>query len=207
MKGSLIIITSPSGGGKGTLIREVLVTVPQITYSVSYTTRPVRPGEENGREYFFISRQEFEERRAKGEFLESATVHGNLYGTSRSQIEEITDSGQDVILEIDVQGANIILAKEPDIVSVFILPPSFPVLSERLRKRATESPEEIDLRLRNAFSEVQQFKTFKYLIVNETLEEAADDIRSIIRAERLRTVRRKDDVRGILDGFDASKTK
>lgn len=207
MKGSLIIITSPSGGGKGTLIREVLATVPQITYSVSYTTRPVRPGEENGREYFFISRQEFEERRAKGEFLESATVHGNLYGTSRSQIEEITDSGQDVILEIDVQGANIILAKEPDIVSVFILPPSFPVLSERLRKRATESPEEIDLRLRNAFSEVQQFKTFKYLIVNETLEEAADDIRSIIRAERLRTVRRKDDVRGILDGFDASKTK
>ncbi|MGH9819236.1 MAG: guanylate kinase, partial [Pyrinomonadaceae bacterium] len=145
MKGSLIIITSPSGGGKGTLIREVLATVSEITYSVSYTTRPMRPGEEDGREYFFISREEFEDRQAKGEFLESATVHGNLYGTSRSQIEKVTDSGKDVILEIDVQGANIILAKEPDIVSVFILPPSFPVLSERLKKRATESPQEIEL--------------------------------------------------------------
>jgi len=206
MKGSLIIITSPSGGGKGTLIREVLATMPEMTYSVSYTTRPTRAGEKDGREYFFISREEFEERRDKGEFLEYAMVHGNLYGTSRSQIEKITNDGKDVILEIDVQGANIILEKEPDTISVFILPPSFATLSERLKKRATESPKEIELRLRNAFSEVQQFKNFRYLVVNEVLKDAADDIRAIIRAERLKTVRRKDDIRGILGGFDVSKT-
>src|SRR6478672_5633308 len=135
MKGNLIIISSPSGGGKGTLIKEVLNTVPDLTCSVSYTTRPIRPGEQDGREYFFISREDFEHRRNEGEFLEHATVHGNLYGTSRSQLAQITESGRDVILEIDVQGANQILEKVGDVVSIFILPPSFPVLASRLTMR------------------------------------------------------------------------
>jgi guanylate kinase len=113
MKGNLIIITSPSGGGKGTLIREVLLSVPDIGYSISYTTRPKRIGEQDGREYFFVSPAEFEHRRADGEFLESAEVHGNLYGTSKATVQEIIESGRDIILEIDVQGAKIVLEKCP----------------------------------------------------------------------------------------------
>ena len=205
MKGNLIIISSPSGGGKGTLIKEVLNTIPDLTCSVSYTTRPIRPGESDGREYFFVSREDFEHRRAEGEFLEHATVHGNLYGTSRSQIERVTASGLDVILEIDVQGANQILDRVGDVVSIFILPPSFPVLASRLTMRATESSGELNLRLRNAFAEVKEYEKFKYVVINEFLEVAANDLRTIIRAERLRTIRRMDEIQGILDGFDVSK--
>jgi len=204
MKGNLIIISSPSGGGKGTLIKEVVNTIPDLTCSVSYTTRPIRPGEQDGREYFFISRDDFEHRRNEGEFLEHATVHGNLYGTSRSQIEQKTET-QDVILEIDVQGANQILERVGDVVSIFILPPSFPVLASRLTMRATESSGELNLRLRNAFAEVKEYEKFKYVVINEFLEAAANDLRMIIKAERLRTGRRIDDIRGILDGFDLSK--
>src|SRR5438309_1563607 len=156
MKGSLIIISSPSGGGKGTLIKEVLNSLPEVTFSVSYTTRPMRAGEEHGREYFFVSADDFEHRRSGGEFLEYAEVHGNFYGTSKSQIDQIIATGKDVILEIDVQGANLILERIPDIVSIFILPPSFPVLSSRLTRRATESQEQLNLRLRNAFAEVKE---------------------------------------------------
>jgi len=205
MKGNLIIISSPSGGGKGTLIKEVLNTIPDLTCSVSYTTRPIRPGEQDGREYFFISREDFEHRRNEGEFLEHATVHGNLYGTSRSQIEQITEGGRDVILEIDVQGANQILERVGDVVSIFILPPSFPVLASRLTMRATESSGELNLRLRNAFAEVKEYEKFKYVVINEFLEAAANDLRMIIKAERLRTGRRMDVIQGILDGFDLSK--
>jgi guanylate kinase len=205
MKGNLIIISSPSGGGKGTLIKEVLNTIPDMTYSISYTTRSIRSGEADGREYFFVSRDDFEQRRSAGEFLEYAEVHGNYYGTSRSQIEQITAGGRDVILEIDVQGANLILERVPDIVSIFILPPSFPVLESRLKRRATESLDELALRLRNAFAEVKEYEKFKYVVINEFLEDAANDLRTIIKAERLRTSRRMDEIRGILDGFDVSK--
>ena len=205
MTGNLIIISSPSGGGKGTLIKEVLNTIPDMICSISYTTRPLRPGEEDGREYFFVSVEEFEHRRSEGEFIEFATVHGNLYGTSRSQIERVTAGGRDVIVEIDVQGANQILDKMPDVVSIFILPPSFPVLASRLTMRATESSGELNLRLRNAFSEVKEYSKFKYVVINEFLEPAANDLRTIIRAERFRTGRRMDEIRGILDGFDLSK--
>ena len=183
----------------------MLNTVPDLTCSVSYTTRPIRPGEQDGREYFFISREDFEHRRSEGEFLEHATVHGNLYGTSRSQLAHITESGRDVILEIDVQGANQILEKVGDVVSIFILPPSFPVLASRLTMRATESSGELNLRLRNAFIEVKEYEKFKYVVINEFLEAAANDLRIIIRAERLRTGRRMDVIQGILDGFDLSK--
>src|SRR6266404_2379810 len=207
MKGNLIIISSPSGGGKGTLIKELLNSLPEVTFSVSYTTRPMRVGEENGREYFFVSTDDFEHRQAAGEFIEYAEVHGNLYGTSKSQIEQIVSKGRDVILEIDVQGANLILERLTDIVSIFILPPSFPVLSTRLKRRATESQAELNLRLMNAFAEVKEYEKFKYVVINEVLAFAVDDIRTIIRAERLRTGRRMDTIQGILDSFDVARAE
>src|SRR5687767_6607577 len=132
MKGNLIIISSPSGGGKGTLIREVLDMVPRVGYSISFTTRPPRHGEEDGKHYHFVSKEEFEAYRARDGFLEYAEVHGNYYGTSLNQVERMTNDGMDVILEIDVQGAAIVLEKTPDAVSVFIMPPSFEVLRARL---------------------------------------------------------------------------
>jgi guanylate kinase len=205
MKGNLIIISSPSGGGKGTLIREVLTSLPDITYSISYTTRPIREGEEDGREYFFVSKDDFEHRRDEGEFLEHAVVHGNYYGTSQVQVERVMESGRDVLLEIDVQGAAILYEKMPDAVSIFILPPSFPVLRSRLTLRATESSGDLNLRLKNSFAEVREYGKFRYVVVNEDLNAAVNDLRTIIRAERLRTDRQKDVISGILDGFDASK--
>ena len=204
MKGNLIIISSPSGGGKGTLIKEVRRTVSDIMYSVSYTTRPIRDGEENGREYFFVDRATFERLIAENEFLEYAEVHGNLYGTSLAQVEKVMATGKDVLLEIDVQGAAILHDKVPDAVSIFILPPSFPVLRTRLTLRATESSGDLQLRLVNSFREVGEYERFKYVVVNDDLAKTADDLRTIIRAERLKTIRQSDEIRVILIGFDAS---
>ncbi len=204
MKGNLIIISSPSGGGKGTLIKEVLRSMPDITYSISYTTRPMRVGEEDGREYFFISKNDFEHRRDEGEFLEYALVHGNYYGTSLMQVEDVMKGGRDVLLEVDVQGAEI-LKKKPNAVSIFILPPSFPVLRSRLTLRATESSGDLHLRLRNSFDEVLQYVKFGYVVVNEDLNTAANELRTIINAERLRTDRQESVIKSILDSFDASK--
>ncbi len=205
MTGNLIIISSPSGGGKGTLIKEVLSSMPDITYSVSYTTRPIRSGEEDGREYFFISKEDFEHRRDEGEFLEYALVHGNYYGTSKMQVERVMASGRDVLLEIDVQGAAILHDKMPHAVSIFILPPSFPVLRSRLTLRATESSGDLRLRLENSFSEVLQYSQFSYVVINEDLNTAVNDLRTIIKAERLRTDRQSYTINAILDSFDAKK--
>ena len=204
MKGNLIIISSPSGGGKGTLINELRFALPDITYSISYTTRAIRDGEENGREYFFIEKDEFERRIGDGEFLEYAEVHGNLYGTSLAQVEKVMATGKDVLLEIDVQGAAILHDKVPDAVSIFILPPSFPILRSRLTLRATESSCDLRLRLTNSFNEVREYEKFKYFVVNDDLAKATNDLRTIIRAERLKTIRQADEIRVILDGFDAS---
>lgn len=206
MKGNLIIITSPSGGGKGTLIKEILRTVPHIGYSVSYTTRVARPGEEHGRDYFFVPAEEFERLKNDGEFLEWAAVHDNFYATSRKQVENITNAGRDVILEIDVQGAKLVLEKMPASVSIFIMPPSFEVLRARLTARATETHADISLRLRNSLAEVQEYEHFEYVVINEELERAISDLRSIILAERHRKDRQTDLIGNILDSFDPSKT-
>ena len=204
MIGNLLIISSPSGGGKGTLIREVLQTTPDITFSVSYTTREMRKGEMDGREYFFVSVEKFQELIAKNEFLEHAEVHGNFYGTSRSQVNRLTESGKDVLLEVDVQGAKNLLAKVPDAVSIFILPPSFATLETRLRMRATESSGDLQVRLRNSFHEVLEYDKFRFVVVNDDLETAVEQIRTIINAERHRTNRQDAAIQGILDGFDAA---
>jgi guanylate kinase len=205
MKGNLIIISSPSGGGKGTLIREVLDTVPHLGYSVSLTTRAPRYGEENGKHYHFVSKEEFEAYNEQGRFLEFAEVHGNYYGTSLEQIEKMTNSGMDVILEIDVQGAASVLDKMPEAVSIFILPPSFEVLRARLTARATERVNDLDLRLRNALDEVMQFSGFAYAVVNDEIASASNKIAAIILAERQRPHRQGEVIQGILNSFERAK--
>lgn len=207
MKGNLIIISSPSGGGKGTLIKEILKSTPDIGYSVSYTTRTAREGEENGRDYVFVSYQEFSDLIKQDEFLEYAEVHGNFYGTSKTRVDLEIENGRDVILEIDVQGADNIIKNFPDAVSIFILPPSFEVLKARLTARATETNENLTLRLKNSFGEVQKYKEFQYIVVNDEKQKATDDLRNIILAERLKRVRQSGAIQGILDSFDISKFK
>ncbi|MDQ6787762.1 MAG: guanylate kinase [Acidobacteriota bacterium] len=206
MKGSLIIISSPSGGGKGTLIKEILQNVPNVGYSVSYTTREMRQGETDGRDYFFINVEEFNELIAKGEFLEFAEVHGNFYGTSLNQVLAETNLGRDVILEIDVQGAKSVRRKIPEAVSIFILPPSFEVLRRRLVARQTEKREELEIRLQNSFGEVKHFTKFEYIVINDEVSGAAKNLEAIILAERQRRFRQADLVQVILDSFDASKS-
>ena len=205
MKGNLIIISSPSGGGKGTLIKEVLKIVPNVGYSVSYTTREMREGEENGRDYFFVSRAEFSGLIEKSEFVEFAEVHGNLYGTSVTEVEKEIGKGNDVILEIDVQGAESVRRKMPEAVSIFILPPSFEVLRHRLTSRATETQENLSLRLRNSINEVREFERFDYIVVNDEVTRATEDLKTIILAERLKPIRQIDAIGSILNSFDISK--
>lgn len=204
MKGNLIIISSPSGGGKGTLIKEVLKIVPNIGYSVSFTTREMRVGEENGRDYFFVSHKEFEKLIEEGEFLEYAAVHGNFYGTSLKRIKVETDLGHDIILEIDVQGAEEVRAKVPEAVSIFIMPPSYRVLEKRLTNRATEKKEDLSLRLRNSLGEVRRFTEFEYVVINDNVAKATADLQSIILAERLKRIRQTGVIQDILDSFDVS---
>ncbi len=204
MKGNLIIISSPSGGGKGTLIKEVLKTTANIGYSVSYTTRAMREGEENERDYFFVSLEEFEKLIAQNEFLEYATVHDNFYGTSKTQVNRDINNGRDVILEIDVQGAENILKDFPEAVGIFILPPSYQILRSRLIARATETNESLELRLRNSFDEVQKYFEFEYIVINDEKVRAINDLQTIILAERLKRDRQTEVIQDILDSFDIS---
>ena len=206
MKGNLIIISSPSGGGKGTLIKEVLEAVPDLGYSVSWTTRAPRFGEEEGRHYHFVSKEEFEREIAEGGFLEYAEVHGNMYGTSKRLIEKIMEAGRDVILEIDVQGADLVMEKAPDAVTIFILPPSFETMRARLIARATEGSSDLDLRLRNSHYEVAQYSKFQYVVINDELGLAARKLASIIIAERQLRDRQEGAIQGILDSFERSKS-
>ncbi len=204
MTGNLIIISSPSGGGKGTLIREVLRSVSDIGYSVSYTTRQMRAGEENGRDYFFVKLDDFKNLIDAGEFLEYAEVHGNFYGTSLNQVKAEMDLGRDIILEIDVQGAANVRRTIPEAVSIFILPPSFAVLRERLVARKTEKEKDLAVRLKNSFGEVRQYGEFEYVVVNDEKTQAAKSLENIILAERQKRVRQSGAIQAIVDSFDAS---
>jgi guanylate kinase len=200
-RGTLFVVSSPSGGGKGTLIRRVLDVVDNLSYSVSYTTRGPRANEVNGREYFFVDIPKFEEMIADGEFLEWACVHGNFYGTSKRQIAERTSAGIDMILEVDVQGAASVRQLLMDSVSVFILPPSFEVLKQRLCARGTDTADSLELRLRNAPDELRQYSTFDYVIINDEIERAVGQLASIISAERARCVRQEALVRKVIEEF------
>jgi guanylate kinase len=201
MKGNLFIISSPSGGGKGTLIRRVLEIVPNIGYSVSFTTRAPREGEMDGKHYNFVSLAEFENLITTGEFLEYAQVHSNFYGTSRGQVEHETAAGIDIILEIDVQGAELVKKAAPDAVSVFILPPSFEVLKARLQSRATEDAEDLQLRLKNSRGEVERYSEFDYVIINDEVEQAVKNLEAVILAERARRDRQAENIEEVLKTF------
>ena len=200
-RGTLFVVSSPSGGGKGTLIRHVLEVVENLRYSVSYTTRAPRPGEVDGREYFFVNREIFEEMAGAGEFLEWACVHGNLYGTAKNQVIEETAAGADIILEIDVQGAASVRQLLMDSVSIFILPPSFEVLRQRLIARGTDSPDELELRLRNAPEELKQYSAFDYVIINDEVDRAMGQLAAIIYAERARCMRQESVVLEVIEKF------
>ncbi|HEV8429672.1 MAG TPA: guanylate kinase [Pyrinomonadaceae bacterium] len=205
-RGTLFVVSSPSGGGKGTIIRHVLACVENLSYSVSYTTRAPRLSEVDGREYFFVARQTFEEMVAAGEFLESACVHGHFYGTSKQQIIEETGAGVDIILEVDVQGAASVRQLLMDSVSIFILPPSYEILRQRLIARGTDSPEELEVRLRNAPLELKQYSAFDYVIINDEIERAAGQLASIICAERARCMRQEGLVREVIQQFQDSQS-
>lgn len=203
-RGTLFVVSSPSGGGKGTIIRHVLEDVGNLSYSVSYTTRAPRQGEVDGREYFFVSRETFEEMVAAGEFLEWACVHGNLYGTAKNQVIEETNAGADIILEVDVQGAASVRQLLMDSVSIFILPPSYEVLKQRLITRGTDSPEELAVRLRNAPDELKQYSAFDYVIINDEIARASAQLASIIYAERARCMRQESLVLEVIEKFKSN---
>src|SRR5262245_40147154 len=189
MKGSLFIGSGPSGAGKSSLVKAALDADKQLTLSVSYTTRSPRAGEVNGREYHFVDRKTFDAMLQRGDFLESAEVHGNRYGTSQKWIEEARAKGLDIMLEIDWQGARQVRKAFADAVSVFILPPP-PVLEElerRLRGRGQDSEEAIQRRLRDAREEISHAGEFDYVIINKEFEEARRDLAAVVRASRLKS--------------------
>lgn len=189
MSGSLFIVSAPSGAGKTSLVSALLAADPLIRKSVSYTTRAPRAGEQDGRDYHFVGADEFERMRNRGEFLETAHVHGNLYGTSLGAVEKECAAGRDVLLEIDWQGAAQVRSLKPDVVATFILPPSIEALEERLRGRAQDSPHAIAARLAAARGEISHVGEFDYVIINNDFDRAAQQLVSIIRAERLRLPR------------------
>lgn len=189
MNGTLFILSAPSGAGKTSLVKALLKAEPGVKLSVSYTTRPPRLGEVNGRDYHFVSPPKFERMLEAGEFLESAVVHGNRYGTSQKWIERELARHRDVLLEIDWQGAQQVRRLMRGIVSIFIMPPSPKVLEARLTKRAQDSAEVIARRLAAAREEMSHVAEFEYVIINDEFNRAARDLTSIIRAERLRLSR------------------
>ena len=178
-----IILSAPSGGGKTTIARALLARRPDIGYSVSCTTRQPRPGEIQGKDYYFLSRTEFLAKREHGEFAESAEVHGNLYGTLRSEVLRVLQAGQHVLMDIDVQGAHQFTRVFPQSVTVFVLPPSAEVLVERLRARKTESAQQLADRLISALQELQSVDEYEYVVVNDNLEQAIQRVGSIVDAE------------------------
>jgi len=189
VEGILLILSGPSGVGKGTVCRYLLEIREALKLSISTTTRPPRPGEEEGKEYFFTTLPRFKEMIKDDSFLEWAVVHDHYYGTRREAVREMLASGQDLILEIDIQGAEQVRAKVPEAVSIFLAPPSMKCLEERITGRGTEDPDRISRRLDTARREMEAYSLYDYLVINDTVERAADLIDSIIDAEKSRISR------------------
>ncbi|MBP7000242.1 guanylate kinase [Amaricoccus sp.] len=187
-RGLLIILSSPSGAGKSTLSRRLLESDPEVRFSISATTRPPRPGEAEGRDYYFRSRREFEAMAESGEMLEWAEVFGNLYGTPRAPVEAATAAGQDVLFDVDWQGGQQIRNStlREAVVSIFILPPSIAELEARLRARGQDHPEVVERRMEKSRDEISHWAEYDYVLVNENLRQCESELRAIIRAERLR---------------------
>jgi len=189
VSGTLFIVSSPSGGGKTSLVKALLEAEPEVRLSVSFTTRAPRPGEVNERDYNFVTPTEFQRMATAGEMLESAQIYGNHYGTSHKWVEGEFARGRDVLLEIDWQGAQQVRRLMKQVVSIFILPPSLEVLEARLKGRAQDSPEAMARRLAAAREEIAHVSEYEYVIINEEFNRAALDLKSIVRAERLKLVR------------------
>ena len=188
-KGMLLVISGPSGAGKGTLVAKLLDKDPSFAFSVSVTTRGRRENEIEDVHYHFISEAEYDKLLSEDAFLEHASVHGHRYGTLKSEVYERIERGQNVLLDIDPQGARAVMEKEKNCVSVFILPPSYHDLKVRLHTRNTENEEEIQRRLNNARGEIAQMEKYRYLVVNDDLELAFDQLAAIVRAEKQNSVR------------------
>lgn len=188
-RGLLLVISAPSGGGKSAVLKKLLAAEPELAYSISVTSRAPRGNEVEGKEYQFVSRERFEEMIAEGVFYEWAEVHGNLYGTRQDTIKHALDAGKDVALDIDVQGGTDVKWQAPDSALVFLMPPSFEKLEERLRSRGTDGEEAIQRRLANAKHEMQFWRQYDYAVINEDLDRAVEDVREILHAERRKTRR------------------
>ena len=188
MSGILYIISAPSGSGKSTLVNELRKFVPNLEFSISYTTRQPRGSEQNGREYYFISRPEFEKMIARGDFLEHADVFGNYYGTAKCVLEQAARRGNDLLLDIDVQGERQVKSRMPEAVSIFVLPPSRKELESRLRKRSlsenVHSEEVISRRLQEARKEIENYPNYDYILINDRLEQSVDQLQAIVLGER-----------------------
>jgi len=186
----VFIISAPSGSGKSTLVNELRRSVPNLKFSISYTTRPPRGSEHNGNEYYFITRQEFEDMLARDEFLEHADVFGNYYGTAKRFLREAREAGTDLLLDIDVQGAKQIKEKLPEAISIFVLPPSRKELEQRLRRRShaegVDREDVIQRRLHTASKEIENYPNYDYILVNDRLEQSIDDLKAIVLAERFK---------------------
>lgn len=185
-RGSLFVISAPSGSGKTTLVKELLRSTTELEFSISYTTRAVRGDEKDGFDYHFVSEDEFKQRIDDDEFLEWADVHGNYYGTSRKATDAIRDAGRDVLLDVDVQGAALVREKEPDAVRLFVLPPSYEILEQRLRGRQLDTDAVIKERLNGAKREVGFARDYDYVIINDSIERASHELECVVRAARVR---------------------
>ena len=204
---TVFIISAPSGSGKSTLVRRLLATVPRLTFSVSYTTRPPRGNEVDGESYHFISRAEFERRIGLGEFLEYAEVFGNYYGTHRSVLDQARERGLDLVLDIDVQGARQLKGKIPEAVTIFILAPSREILEQRLRLRSEDADAVIQRRLRDAAEEIRNYSAYDYVLINQELAESEETLAAIVRAERVKRGRMEEQLRPILETFGTNCVK
>jgi guanylate kinase len=178
-----IILSSPSGAGKTTIAKALLGKRPDVGYSISCTTRAPRPGEVEGKDYYFLSRTEFIQRMEEGAFAESAEVHGNLYGTLKAEIQRVLSAGRHVMMDVDIQGASLLRRAFPSVVTIFILPPSGEVMLDRLRRRKTETKDAIVRRLESALQELQAVEDYEYVVINDVLEESVRRVSSIIDAE------------------------
>jgi guanylate kinase len=199
---TVFIISAPSGSGKSTLVRCLLESDAHLVFSISYTTRPPRPNEREGVDYNFISREDFEARVARGEFLEHAEVFGNYYGTHQSALDQAIREGKDLVLDIDVQGARQLKARLPEAVTVFVLPPSRDILEQRLRARSQDTEAVIARRLMGAAEEVRNYEKYNYVLINREIEHSVAQLASIVQAERMRRIRMEEEVRPILESFE-----
>jgi guanylate kinase len=200
-----LVLSAPSGGGKTTIAHLLLDRRTDVGYSISCTTRPPRTGEADGRDYFFLDREDFEVRRARGDFAESAEVHGNLYGTLRSEVARVLDAGRHVVMDIDVQGAWQFRGAFPESVLVFLLPPSLPSLLERLLGRGTEDPAQVLRRVRSAREELRAASGYHYVLVNDDLERAYASVSAVVDAETIRHERLPqlaEQIGGLVDELD-----